>query len=1189
SNKNFLKYDFIIKPNSKPEDIQLAYKYIDNIKISKGHLLVETSVNQSIELRPYCYQLIDGIEKEIECSYILNKNVLSFKVGKYDTSKELIIDPSLIFSTYTGSLADNWGFTATYDLLGNVYSGGIVFGRGYPVNFGAYQQAPGGNCDIAIIKYDPLGINRFYATYLGGSYADLPHSLIVNSSNQLLIYGTTGSSNFPVSPGAYDITFNGGTPINYDGSLSYPNGVDIYVSKLSPDGTQLLASTFVGGSGNDGLNYKQSYDPNLMFGNDSLYANYGDGARGEIITDNLSNVYVGTCTFSTDFPGTANGFQPINHGKQEGIVFKLDYNLTNLIWSSYLGGSENDAIFSIDNDTNYNIYVTGGTSSLNFPITSNAYKGSYQGGTTDAFVSRISQNGTTLQASTFFGSNKYDQGYFVRCGKDNKVYICGQTKADSNVLIYNAPYNVPNSGQFIAKFPRTLDSLTWSTVFGTGNGIPNISLTAFAVDICNRIYIAGWGKYWGSYYIGNTLYYPWGTTFGTVNMQTTLGAYQTTTDGQDFYLMVLNNNASNLDYATFIGEQHFGPDNNFSGHDHVDGGTSRFDKKGNVYQSVCASCGGYNSFPTYPSNVWSHNNLSHNCNNAVFKFSIHNDIALANFIDPPTSCAPDTIIFQNTSTGINFKWDFGDGSLINFQTNPTHIYLHGGIYYVKLISNLPSSCNISDTIIKQVIVLNDTSYNIPSVHNCIGYNVQIGIPPNSNPNYTYHWTPITNLSDPNIPNPFANPTNTTNYKLLISNGNCTDTVNQQVIVHKMIVNAGNDTSVCADSIKLTAYTLEYPVQYIWSTNSNFTDTLNGNINNNSITFHITSNLTTLWVKIKNQWCEGIDHINLTRIIQSSAFVAKKSCHDSCDGIVYVTASGGTPPYSYLWNTLSNNDTIFNLCPGTYTVTITDINNCKSIASVNLSNSPLLITNPIVTNIPCAEACVGSINANVSGGTSPYIYNWNNSLHTNPIINLCAGTYIVEIIDKNNCKIKDTAIVNNDDIFKNSHVWSDNDTIFKDLSTVLHTTHFSGVIYTWVPPYNLNNPYSPDPTASPQVTTTYYLTITEQHGCKYNDSLKIVVIDQFCGEPFIFIPNGFSPNNDNKNDVFYVRSEILFDMDLQIFDRWGEKVFETNATTFGWDGKFKGNNCQPGVYVYYFKGKCQNKKTFEKKGNITLIR
>ncbi|MFZ4399448.1 MAG: gliding motility-associated C-terminal domain-containing protein [Bacteroidales bacterium] len=1184
SSNKFLKYDFIIKPFADPDKIQLKYKFINNIKISKGHLLIETSVNQIIELRPYCYQKINGVEKEVSCNYKLKKNVLSFELGDYDKSQPLIIDPSLIFSTYTGSTADNWGFTATYDLFGNVYSGGIVNGIGYPVSPGAYQQTGSGNWDIGIIKYDSLGISRMYATYLGGTFGEMPQSLIVNSSNQLLVYGTTGSANFPVTPNAYDTSFNGGQAINYDVVISYPNGVDIYVSKFSPDGTQLLASTFVGGSGNDGLNYRQYYDNSLMVGNDSLYFNYGDGARGEMITDDLSNVYVGTCTFSTDFPGTANSFQPTNHGKQEGIVFKLDYNLANLTWSSYVGGSEDDAIYSIDNDSQYDVYVTGGTASNNFPTTLGAYKTIFQGGTTDAFLTRISQNGSTLVASTYYGSNKYDQGYFVRCGRDDKVYIIGQTKADSNTLIYNAPYNVPNSGQFIAKFPRNLNGIVWSTVFGTGDGKPNISLTAFSVDICNRVYLAGWGRYWG----GNPPT-TWGSVFGTKNMAITPNAFQSITDGQDFYIMVMSDNATTLDYATYFGEL-YNAALPYSGRDHVDGGTSRFDKKGTVYQSVCASCGGYSLFPTFPNDVWSDSNRSFNCNNAVFKFNIHNDFALADFIDPPIGCAPDTITFQNTSIGTSYVWNFGDGSLLSTLVNPTHVYTHSGIYNVKLISTLLNGCNLADTIVKQIVVLDDTSYSIPNVHVCYGGNVQIGIPPNANPAYTYTWIPSNYLNDNSVSNPYANPPVNTNYRLLVSNGICADTISQTVVVHKMQVDAGNDTMICADSVKLTALTNENPVQFFWSSNNNFTDTLNANLNNSSAIVHISSANSYFWVKIKNQWCEGIDSVKVSSSFLSNPSVSQNpTCHDSCNGMAVVIPSGGSPPYTYLWSNGSANDTIFMLCAGIYTVMITDSINCKSFASITLNNPTPLILNPLVNHVPCTEACIGSINANASGSNPPYSYLWNTTQTTSTISNLCPGFYSVTVTDSKNCKAEDTASIWVNSIFTNVVVWADKDTIFKDLSTRLHATHLNNVSYSWFPAYGLNNTNIADPLAMPLVTTTYYLEMSDQYGCKHSDSITIFVIDQLCAEPYIFIPNGFTPNSDLQNDVFFVRSEILEEMNIKIFDRWGEKVFESNSTQNGWDGKYMGTYCQPGVFVYYFKGKCQNQKHYEKKGNITLIR
>jgi len=288
-------------------------------------------------------------EKKITIPAIfeLDKNIVRFKLlSNYDNNYDLIIDPTLVFSTYSGSTKDNWGFTAAGDLLGNVFGGGIIYNSGYPGSLGAYQYDKAGNSDIFISKYTPDGKNRLWATYLGGEYAEMPHSIIVDSHNNLLILGTTGSSNFPTSSNAYDTTFNGGTDITYDNVIKFPEGVDIFIAKISENGDQLLSSSFIGGSNNDGINWRNSYDNYIMNGNGALYYNYADGARGEIILDEKDNIYVGSNTFSTDFP-TKDAFQNHSAGKQEGIVFKMNSDFSELIWSSYLGGAEDDAIYSV--------------------------------------------------------------------------------------------------------------------------------------------------------------------------------------------------------------------------------------------------------------------------------------------------------------------------------------------------------------------------------------------------------------------------------------------------------------------------------------------------------------------------------------------------------------------------------------------------------------------------------------------------------------------------------------------------------------------------------------------------------------------------------------------------------------------------------------------------------------------------
>ena len=143
----------------------------------------------------------------------MRKNKLRFEFPNgYNQNIDLIIDPTLIFSTYSGSISDNFGYTATYDNQGYLYSGSTAFGVDYPVTTGAFQQSfQGGVTDIVITKYDTLGQTRIYSTYLGGSSDELPHSMVVNNNNELYVLGTTGSNDFPTTPNAFQTNFNGGT------------------------------------------------------------------------------------------------------------------------------------------------------------------------------------------------------------------------------------------------------------------------------------------------------------------------------------------------------------------------------------------------------------------------------------------------------------------------------------------------------------------------------------------------------------------------------------------------------------------------------------------------------------------------------------------------------------------------------------------------------------------------------------------------------------------------------------------------------------------------------------------------------------------------------------------------------------------------------------------------------------------
>ena len=261
-------------------------------------------------------------------------------------------------------------------------------------------------------------------------------------------------------------------------------------------------------------------------------------------------------------------------------------------------------------------------------------------------------------------------------------------------------YNNPNSGQFISRMNYNLTTLGFSTVFGNGSGTPNISPSAFLVDECKNIYVSGWG---------GKIVPPVTSTTG---MPLTADAVQPTTDGHNFYLIVLSADASSLIYATYFGGA--------SSWEHVDGGTSRFDKKGIIYQSVCAGCGGNDDFPVTPGS-WPYTspiytplspgvpstgiNMNSNCNNGTFKFDFQVPPVDADFsIDTAAGCAPFSVTFNNQSSPYGtYLWNFGSGDTTSVIYNPTHVFSIPGTYLVSLIL-YNNACKVSDTAYSYITV-----------------------------------------------------------------------------------------------------------------------------------------------------------------------------------------------------------------------------------------------------------------------------------------------------------------------------------------------------------------------------------------------------------------------------------------------------------------------------------------------------
>ncbi len=1222
-----LKYNFHVKENANASAIRLKYEGMSRLKLQNGVLYLKLEVNEVTEQKPYAYQLINGLVKEVKCNYVLRDNVLSFDFPEgYDKSHELVIDPVLVFAAQSGSTADNFGMTATFDNQGNLYAGGTCFYQGYPVVAGSYDISfnpqPGqagalpGLTDVVITKYNATGNSLVYSTYLGGMRTEIVSSLITDSLNNLYLYGATSSTDFP-TPNGYDQTFNGGSNINFVfNGTSFQGGSDIYVSKFNPTGSTLLSSTYLGGSGNDGINCNNAlttYTVPICLYNivaspigfinvsnesqaDSLQYNYGDQYRGEIQLDKNLDVYIASSTRSPDFP-TVTPISGTLSGKQDAVVFKLSNNLSNLLYSTYLGGSGNDAGYSLIVDDTLQVFVTGGTYSSNFPTKPGCYQTTYNGGKADGFIAKINAAGNTLLKSTYIGTASYDQSYFIQSDVKGRIYVYGQSLG--NMPVSPGVYANPNSHQFIARLDRQLNNVNLSTVFGSGSPTLDISPSAFAVDVCNsNIYLSGWG---GSFMSCTPI----------SNMPVTPNAlYSNPPNGIDFYLMALSPNFNSLLYGTYFGGAQSA--------EHVDGGTSRFDRRGIIYQSVCAGCSSTTLTPqnTFISNpgqdfpvtpgAWPSAspvlpglvNKSNNCNNGVFKldFKLQNTVAVITS-NTVTGCVPLTLTLTNSLPGTSYLWNLGNGVTTSVIPNPTITFTSAGVFTVSLLVIDTTRCVKKDSIVKTFTVfpLPTTNFTVTplpctnSVSTANGSSGSLGANP-------YTW----NFGDGNTYTVTA-PSHT-----YAANGDYTVTLTTKDVngcsaakantVHVFnFAPAVNSASICFGS--KTTLTVTGGTSYTW----NPAGSLNNNQSATPIAGPTISTIYTVSVLhvTPQHTCAGTV---TTQVLVNPTPTANFSFSvNPCGGGVNFTDLSAANVTAWNWQLSSSvtstvqNPYQFYSTGGTYNVRLISINGfgCSDTITkpVTVGTPP-----PVGISSPTTVCEGGSVQLSATGGIS---YSWSPAasldipVMSNPNASPKATTVYSVIITTTSptgpCQflLTTTVVVTPLSTIPVSAQANPSFIITGNSSTLVYLGD-PGAQVSWLPPGSTTPQTGYTVTAKPDKPTTY-TAVAVKGACRQSAETHVDAYTEGCIDKDVFVPNTFTPNNDGQNDLFRVRGLKIDEVYFAVYNRWGEKVFETTDKTQGWDGLYKGRPADIGVFGWYLKVKCINGEETFRKGNVTLIR
>ena len=1128
SGDNSFKYSFILQPNADVSQIRYRLDGADGLQILKnGSLEIRHSLGKISESKPVAWTEDErGKRSSVKVSYKLEDNVVSFDFPEgYDHNQKLVIDPEITFSSYTGSTADNWGCTATPDGNGNLYAGGTVFDSGYPLTAGAYETSfnggesvgfDAGGFDIGLTKFNPNGTALVYSTYIGGSNNESPNSMVTNLAGELYIMGVTSSPNFTNTGNGFDNSFNGGNEITLESNQSF-TGTDIYVIRISAAGNAVLNATFVGGSDNDGINLGESGSVG------DLVFNYGDTFRGEIILDPQNNVLVASSTRSSNFP-TVSPSQALLAGQQDAVLFKMNPTLNSMIWSTYYGGSGLDCGNALAINSVNEVYMTGGTISSNLAVPS-GHAQLFTGGEADGFVTRFNAATGGIMSGTYIGTASYDQSFFVQVDPDDFVYVYGQSYG--NMPISAGLIGNPAAHQFIRKYGQALSTVSWNTKIGGGG--ERISPTAFLVSECYEIYFAGWG--------GQLL-------------DTDISGFTTTSDafqpaianGDGFYIAVLDPNASGLQYGSFIGG---------SSSEHVDGGTSRFDKNGNIYHAVCSSCGSSsNGFITTPG-AYATSENSGNCNLAAFKFELNSISAVAatpSFV----ICLPNPVQFFNQSTGGDtYLWDFGDGTF-STEFNPTHTYTAVGEYTVELLVTDSQGCKAPDSATVEVSVGSFEAGEIvipPVICKGIPYQLE------ASGGIAYIWTPSNVLDDPTIGTPTATIYETTNFTVIVIDSCGRDTLQVTLAVFDDEISVSPDTSVCIDfSVQIG---VSGAVSQLWTPNIF--------INNNTLANPVVSPQETTYYVVTattSNDCVFRDSV-LVEVFFDPPNPDLEDTASLCYGrSLDLIVSGAT---TYLWspnlyiNTVSGNTVVVSpLADMTYYCDFT--NACGTVRDS-------IYIDVIIPRITASEdtiICLGeSANLSAEGAVS---YSWSpakwlNSDSGPEVVSTpeASITYLVIGTDENGCR--DSA-----DVFIKlypTHPVNAGPSITAQLGDMVQlnaVTNVPGTLF-WSPALFLSCTTCADPIATPNYNFTYTVFFTDTNGCITKDFIDINY------QGVIYVPNTFTPDGSKFNEVFKAYGEGIHDFEMLIFDRWGELIYTMDSMDDSWDGRYLGRLCQDGTYTW----------------------
>ncbi|MBI3232817.1 MAG: SBBP repeat-containing protein [Bacteroidetes bacterium] len=992
NNMNQIKYDFILRPGALINDIQLKYLGFDNkpILANAQSLIFETSLGKLTETIPSSYYK-NGEPVAINY-HISEDNIVTFVGNQIRDDQTLIIDPSLSWGTYLGDGFDDYSLDIALDKKSNACVTGYTYASHLGTN-GAYKPIISYSyTDAYIAKISSDGSKLMWYTYYGGYYGDIANTISIDSSDNLIIAGSTRDK--LATTGAYDTTYD-----------YFTNKLDGFVAKFNSSGSKLIWGTMIGGEGYD-------------------------NAR-DVAIDHSNNVYVVGGTDSKLDIKKVGSYDTSFNGVSDAFIVKLSADGSSLIWGTYYGGSRGDEAIGVDIDSNERVYVTGTTRSKSGIATAKAYDTIYAGNYDDAFVACFSNHGDSLVWGTYYGGDEDDDGNTIKMDRSGRVVIAGRTFSKRGIA---TSYSHQDSlyadlDGFIAKFNSHNGSIEWGTYYG-GDG--NDEIKAIAIDQTNNILITG--------------------ETGSSNQIATKDAYQKKLRSTDAMVASFNSNGTLL-WGTYYGGTYY------------DLGTGiAIDSLGN---------------PIVTGNVYNYYN---------------HGIA--------TKGAYDTSYFYN-------------------------IYY----YFDAFVAKFDRSCS-------NVNAGNDTAI-------CYGSSIKLGLPAQQGHHYLWYAYPSYNFTS-TLANPTATPQITTYYYLKDSTaGGCTAYSTVTVEVYYYPSHYSFNEQICyGDSIRIGNFIGTYQgINFLWSSDpAGFSST------KNLVTVHPTVTTKYYFTQTNVIGCVTNDSFLITVLHPPQINLGPDTT--ICEGQAITIGASPVAGHSYDWSSdsIGFNSKVSNpiVSPSTttkyfLTETVGNVKVCAATDSITITVNPAPAANAGLSDKICIKDSI-MIGSNPVKGSS---YTWSSipsgftSNISNPIVFPDSTiTYILtETIDTTGCINSDTISITVNPIPKADF-----------------TVAYNNLIETFFP---INKTYKTYAWFFGDGDSSYIITPT--HKYKDNsDKQVILIVEDSNGcvgsdTQYIKILGGVSLNEKNQialypnptNNKVYIAASFLTNNNntIYIYNNTGQKVLQ----------------------------------------------